>query len=174
MRALWEVEHALFSASKRMKARLGVTGPERLVIRIVGELPDISPGELAEIMHLDPSTLTGVLQRLVRRRLLVRGLDSRDARRSRLRLTREGQAIDRIRSGTVEAGVRAALEAIAPRDVASTVRVLGALSRVLNGLSFEGVRAPLTRQPAPRSPRRERAPALGRSSLARRPRRTIR
>jgi DNA-binding MarR family transcriptional regulator len=145
MRALWEVDHALFSASKRMKGSLGVTGPERLVIRIVGELPDISPGELADVMHVDPSTLTGLLGRMVRRKLVARSTDPRDARRSRLRLLPGGAAIDRVRSGTVEAGVRVALEALAPRDVATTVVVLGAVSRVLNGLTFAPARPPRRR-----------------------------
>ena len=35
MRVLWAVDHALQSTSKWMEVRLGVTGPQRLVIRIV-------------------------------------------------------------------------------------------------------------------------------------------
>lgn len=151
MRALWEVDHALFSASKRMKSRLGVTGPERLVIRIIGQFPAITPTELAVVMHLDPSTLTGLLHRLAQRRLVSRNADAEDARKSHLRLTADGEAVDRIRSGTVEAGVRAALDALPPQDVATTVAVLGALSRVLNGMTFEGVRPPETL--SPRTPR---------------------
>jgi DNA-binding MarR family transcriptional regulator len=157
MRALWEVDHALFSASKRMSSRLGVTGPERLVIRIVGEFPDLTPGDLAAILHLDPSTLTGLLHRLVERRLLSRRTDAADTRKSRLRLTPEGAEVDRVRSGTVEAGVRAALDALAPRDVAATVHVLGALSRVLNGMTFEGVRPPDPLEPRARARRARRA-----------------
>jgi DNA-binding MarR family transcriptional regulator len=135
MRTLWEVDHALFSASKRMKARLGVTGPERLVIRIVGEIPEITPGELATLMHLDPSSLTALLQRLVRRRLISRRADPDDARRSRLRLTAQGAEVDRLRSGTVEAAVRTALETLSPQDVARTVVVLRELSRALSAVA---------------------------------------
>jgi DNA-binding MarR family transcriptional regulator len=142
MRALWEVDHALLSASKRMRARLGVSGPERLVLRIVGEMPGITPGALADTMHLDPSTLTGLLQRLVRRKLLSRSADPHDARKSHLRLTAGGRAIDEVRSGTIEAGVRTALEALTPRDVAATAAVLGTVSRVLNGMTFDVARTP--------------------------------
>jgi DNA-binding MarR family transcriptional regulator len=153
MRALWELDHALFSASKRMKAGIGVTGPERLVIRIVGELPEITPSELADILHVDRSTLTGLLRRMVQRKLVARRGDPEDARKSHLRLLPTGEAIDRVRSGTVEAGIRAALDALAPRDVATTVVVLGALARVLNGMTFERARRPAGPAAALRRPR---------------------
>jgi DNA-binding MarR family transcriptional regulator len=71
MRLLWSVEHGLQSTSKRMEATLGITGPQRLVLRIVSERPGLSAGEVARIVHLHPSTITGILQRLVRKGLLV-------------------------------------------------------------------------------------------------------
>ena len=68
MRLLWAIDHGLQTRSKRMAAALGVTGPQRLVIRIVGRFPGVSAGQLARILHLDPSTLTGILRRLERTR----------------------------------------------------------------------------------------------------------
>src|SRR5262245_43976983 len=65
MRLLWSVEHRLQSSSKRMASSLGITGPQRLVLRIVGQFPGLSAKELARIVHLHPSTITGILQRLV-------------------------------------------------------------------------------------------------------------
>jgi DNA-binding MarR family transcriptional regulator len=147
MRALWDVDHALASASKRMRGRLGVTGPERLVIRIVGEIPEISPGELADVMYVDPSSLTALLKRMVRRRLILRHVSADDARKSHLRLTPEGEVLDRVRTGTVEAAIRAALDALAPRDVATTMVVLGALSRALNALAAKSQRPRATGRP---------------------------
>jgi DNA-binding MarR family transcriptional regulator len=131
MRALWQLNHGLESRSKRMKARLGVSGPERFVLRLIGELPDVSPGQLAEIMHLDPSSLTGILRRLVSRRLVSRRASDTDARRALLRLTARGAQLDRLRSGTVEVAIRAALDALPPRDVATAVVVLRTLSGLL-------------------------------------------
>ena len=59
MRLLWSVEHGLQSTSKRMEATLGITGPQRLVLRIVTVRPGLSAGELARIVHLHPSTNHG-------------------------------------------------------------------------------------------------------------------
>src|ERR1043166_5479874 len=42
MRLLWTIEHGLQRMSKRMENVLGITGPQRLVLRVVGRYPDIS------------------------------------------------------------------------------------------------------------------------------------
>src|SRR2546423_15613008 len=44
MKQLWAVDHGLQSASKRMEASFGITGPQRLVVRIVGRFPGIAAG----------------------------------------------------------------------------------------------------------------------------------
>src|SRR5512147_173306 len=108
MRALWAVDHELQSSSKRMEATSGVTGPQRLVIRMVGRFPGIAAGKVSEILHLHPSTLTGVLKRLETRGLLERHVDPADGRRALLTLTEKGRAVDAARGGTVEASVRRA------------------------------------------------------------------
>lgn len=110
MQALWALDHALQSASKRMERAIGVTAPQRLVVRIVGRFPGISAGEVSETLRLHPSTLTGILKRLERRRLVVRRADPVDRRRALLELTAAGREIDRARAGTVENAVRAALK----------------------------------------------------------------
>src|ERR1700726_1865441 len=78
MRLLWSIEHGLQRMSKRMEADLGITGPQRLVLRIVGQFPGLSAGELAGIVRLHPSTITGILQRLVTSGLLERERDPAD------------------------------------------------------------------------------------------------
>ncbi|HOX43251.1 MAG TPA: MarR family transcriptional regulator [Myxococcota bacterium] len=133
MRALWAVVHGLQLASKRMAADIGLTGPQRLVVRIIGRARGITPGELASILHLDPSTLTGILQRLERARLIRRSRDPKDRRRVHLSLTRQGLALDELRRGTVEASVRAALSQMTPRELAITLRSLERLASALLG-----------------------------------------
>src|SRR5437868_12246913 len=90
MKLLWAVDHGLQSTSKRMEASYGITGPQRLVVRIVGRFPGISAGGLAEVLHVHPSTLTGVLRRLEARGVLQRKADPSDARRALFGLTPRG------------------------------------------------------------------------------------
>lgn len=63
LQLLWAVAHGLESISKRLQASVGVTGPQRLVVRLVGQFVGACPGDLAEVMCV-PSSLTGMLRRL--------------------------------------------------------------------------------------------------------------
>lgn len=131
MRLLWGVDHALQSMSKRMEVSLGVTGPQRLVIRIVGRFPGISAGELANVLHIHPSTLTGILKRLEGRGIIERAQDEEDARRALFSLTAKGRDLDGLRIGTVEAIVRRSLAKLPPRKVGAARDVLNALATAL-------------------------------------------
>lgn len=131
MQLLWAVVHGLEKTSKRMTGEIGVTGPQRLVLRVVGLFPGVSAGDLAATLHVHPSTLTGVLQRLAAQRLLQRVDDPLDRRRAVLRLTSRGIRANAVRNGTVEAAVAEALEGVSARDRAATRRVLERLARHL-------------------------------------------
>src|ERR1700688_191722 len=110
LRVLWSVEHGLQRMSKRMEAELGITGPQRLVLRVVGKFPGLSAGELAHIVRLHPRTLTGILRRLVANGFFERRRDPGDSRRARLRLKPGAVAYTRTSTGTVEKAVTRALD----------------------------------------------------------------
>ena len=131
MRLLWGVDHALQRRSKRMEAELGVTGPQRLAVRLVARFPRISPSDLAETLRLHRSTVTGVLQRLEERGFVRRAADPRDGRRARLELTAKGRSLDALSKGTMEASVRRALARLSAADVDGAARVLAALTEEL-------------------------------------------
>lgn len=133
MRLLWAVDHSLQSASKRMEAVYGVTGPQRLVVRIVGRFPGIAAGRVAEILHVHPSTLTGILKRLEARGILQRRSDPRDARRALFGLTAKGKKLDTLRTGAVEQAVRRVL-ANESEKLAAAQEVLAALSEELDSV----------------------------------------
>jgi DNA-binding MarR family transcriptional regulator len=131
MRLMWALDHALQKTSKRMKATVGVTGPQRLVIRIVARFPGIPAGQIAQLLHVHPSTLTGILQRLERKGLIRRRADPRDRRRAFLGVTEKGRDIDAAGAGTVEAVVQKVLAGTPPAKIASAREVLIALAKAL-------------------------------------------
>jgi MarR family transcriptional regulator, organic hydroperoxide resistance regulator len=134
MRLLWSIEHGLQRMSKRMEGELGITGPQRLVLRVVGRFPGLSAGELAHIVRLHPSTITGILQRLVTRGLLERRRDPLDSRRARLRLKPRARAYTRIVPGTVEKAVTQALKESGASNVRAARQVLAEIAHKLNQL----------------------------------------
>jgi DNA-binding MarR family transcriptional regulator len=131
LRLIWAVHHGLEKTSKKMDVQLGITGPQRLVLRIVGRFPGIPAGGLAEILHVHPSTLTGVLKRLEQRGFIERRPDPRDARRASLGLTASGRRLDEVKTGTVEAAVNRALQAAGSSQVRAAGRVLRILADTL-------------------------------------------
>ena len=88
--------------------------------------------ELAHIVRLHPSTITGVVQRLVSRGLLERERDPRDGRRVRLRLNAKAFRYTRITSGTVEHAVKQALTKSGRRRVTAAREVLAEIAESLN------------------------------------------
>lgn len=128
MQVLWAVVHGLEKTSKRMARDLGVTGPQRLALRVIGLFPGVSAGDLAAILHVHPSTLTGVLRRLAAQRWLLRVHDPRDRRRATLRLTGRGARINGPGRGTVESAVAEVLDGVNTRDREATMRVLDRLA----------------------------------------------
>jgi MarR family transcriptional regulator, organic hydroperoxide resistance regulator len=131
MQLLWAVDHGLRSLSKRMQQTLGITGPQRLCLRLLGRSPGAAPSELAAWLHIDRGTLTGILDRLVQHGLVRRKPDPADGRRVQLELTAAGRRYDRESSGTVEAAVRRSLAALPPARVTAARDVLEAISREL-------------------------------------------
>ncbi len=131
MQVLWAVAHGLESTSKRMHAHLGITGPQRLVLRIIGHHGRVSAGELADVLHIHPSSLTGMLHRLEQAEMIRRESDPFDRRRALLELTRRGVRLNDQRQGTIEAIVETALGRL-PRDrVATAKAVLSAIALAL-------------------------------------------
>jgi DNA-binding MarR family transcriptional regulator len=143
-----------------MTAAFGVTGPQRLVLRVLGLFPGISAGDLAAVLHVHPSTLTGVLQRLLAQRWLLRVEDPRDRRRAVLRLTTRGARVNAVDAGTVESAVAEALAEITARDRAATMRVLERLAAALQTTGPAARRPPSRRSPA-RGTQRARRPSAG-------------
>lgn len=148
MQVMWALVHRLDQTSKRMRRQVGVTGPQRLALRVVGLFPGISAGDVATVLHMHPSTLTGVLQRLVAQTLVVRRRDPNDRRRAVLHLTPQGRTVNAASAGTVESAVARTLDGASRHDVAATTRLL---ARLAHQLDAPGDTTPSTaRRPAAR------------------------
>ncbi len=128
---LWNVDHGLKSMSRVLESSLGLTGPQRLVVRIVGRFPGTTSGRLAQILHVHPSTLTGIMKRLEERGLIERKPDPDDARKALLFLTQAGRGLDVPAAGTIEDAVQRVLSRMPKARLAAAQDVLTALAEEL-------------------------------------------
>jgi MarR family transcriptional regulator, organic hydroperoxide resistance regulator len=131
MQVLWGLAHALEARSKRMQRDLGITGPQRLLLRVVGELPGCGPGVAATRLRLDPGTVSRLAVGLERRKLVRREPDEADGRKQRLVLTARGKLLNRKHRGTVEGAVREALDGATPSEVRSARKFIRRLTQAL-------------------------------------------
>lgn len=131
LQCLWRTSHALEQRSRRMEKAIGLTAPQRLILRVLGRFPGMTAGQLARALHVDPGTLSASVRRLEARGLVERRRDPVDTRRVTLGLTRQGRALDVPAEGTVEAAADALLATASPKDLAATVRVLEQFADIL-------------------------------------------
>jgi len=128
LQRLWQLNHALEKVSSRMKKRLGVTVQQWLILRCVGKYPGMTAGHLANLLHVDPGTVSASLRRLESKGLLERRRDPRDQRRASLGLTSEGRALDHPDEGTVERAVERLLDRVPADELATMGRVVDLLT----------------------------------------------
>ena len=114
-----------------MQARIGVTGPQRLVLRTLLGAPDTTPSAIARSLYFDRSTVTVILRSLVRANLVQRAPHATDRRAISLTLTAKGRRIANQRTGTIESLFRRAVSKLPPRDVDAAHRVLAAIAAEL-------------------------------------------
>jgi DNA-binding MarR family transcriptional regulator len=131
LQLIWALDHALQVRSAWMARELGVTGPQRLVLRLVAAGLVDSPGELARRLVVHRSTVTGIVSRLEQRRLLKRSAHERDGRRQKLVLTAAGRRLALPHPGAIEAAVDRALSEARPREVRQGSVLLRALADAL-------------------------------------------
>jgi trehalose 6-phosphate phosphatase len=120
MRVLWALDHALHQRSKKMRRAMGVTGEQRLAMRLALHAPGLSAGDLSSLLHIHPSTLTGIMQRLVRGGYMKTRHDAADRRRLQLEVTSKGAKVLRETGPTIESSIAAALKATSDEDIAIT------------------------------------------------------
>lgn len=76
--------------SHRLSAEYNITSPQLLVLRTLQDDGPLTPGTLAKLVHLSPSTVVGILNRLEQKELAVRERSMTDRRRVLVHITSTG------------------------------------------------------------------------------------
>jgi DNA-binding MarR family transcriptional regulator len=134
----------LHEHSKAMQRQAGLSAPQAWALTILAAEPGLSLGELAERMHSHPSTVSGIVERLVGRRSVDRRPDPEDRRGIRLSLTSSGRRLLRRSPSPVQAGLQRALRAM-PRRRRRLLRQ--ALEEIVHASELEQVEAPVVHRP---------------------------
>lgn len=128
IRALHRAAHATLHVLAARLADLNLSASEISVLANLADGRNRSIGELASDTATKPTTLTSVLDRLVRRGYVTRDLDPADRRSFRVSLTAVGRAAAGAARSATEDLERAALATVSDADLAGFRAVTRALT----------------------------------------------
>lgn len=93
LHSLRRIARALDINSRKLAAEKGVTSVQLLCLNTLATEEADTATALARLVHLSPSTVVGILDRLQANELLERRRDTQDRRVVRVALTRKGRAL---------------------------------------------------------------------------------
>ena len=93
MIALRKIIQAIDVNSKKLVKRVGLTGPQLVILQEISSFGEVTAGEIARAVSLSQATVTGILERMEKRGLLARQRSDRDKRRIMVRITESGKQI---------------------------------------------------------------------------------
>lgn len=116
-----------------------ITPVQYAALVAVGGHEGIDQTTLAGMIAYDRATITGVIDRLVQKGLLVRRVGKRDRRARQLGLTPEGRQVIASITPAVEAAQKVMLRGLTPAEAAELIRLMTKAIEATNDLS----RAPM-------------------------------
>lgn len=93
LRALRRITRSIDLHSRKLATTFGLTAPQLVCLRVVGQMGCVTPSTIAREMALSQATVTGILDRLVARQLCARMRSDRDRRLVMIELTDAGRAL---------------------------------------------------------------------------------
>jgi DNA-binding MarR family transcriptional regulator len=90
MQSLRRIIKSLQDYSQTVYSHFGITGPQLWVLKTLYQNGSLSLGELSKGMYLNPSTITGVIDRLEKKGFVLRGRNEIDRRVVKVQLTPKG------------------------------------------------------------------------------------
>ena len=129
--AIRRILHTLRSSARQAEARAGVTGAQLFVLQTLAEAPAASLNELAGRTLTHQSTVSVVVNRLVRRGLVLKRRAADDARRVELRLSPNGRALVRRSPQAAQGRLIDGLRALPRGEAGELARLLRRLTRTM-------------------------------------------
>lgn len=132
--ALRRIVQGLRESSRAAERRAGMSGAQLFVLQTLAESPGLSLNELAERTRTHQSSVSAVVARLARERLVDRGTARGDARRAEIRLTPRGHSRLHSAPRTAQERLIAAVDRLAAADRA---RLAATLEQLVDGMGLK-------------------------------------
>lgn len=137
LQSLRRIIRAVDLHSRRLKAAFELTAPQLVCLLTVAEEGPISLSFVALRMHLSPSTVVGILDRLEARGLVERTRDQQDRRVVRVTATTKGRRLARRAPSPLHDNLADSLARLPRRDQASIASALGRIVELMEARSLD-------------------------------------
>jgi len=134
LNALRRIVHAVDLHSRRLLRQCTVTAPQLVCLQTLAEEGPLTSRMLAERVHVNPSTLVGILDRLEERGFVERRRDRQDRRSVSLQVTERGIAFAREAPSPLQGTLMARLKEM---HRAEQERLAGAMEEVVRLMEAE-------------------------------------
>lgn len=135
---LTHAQNAVFTYFKRELHHLDVTPIQYASLKCLWEEDGLMPSQLAETLHLDSSTVTGILSRLQDKGLIIRSFNTGDRRKVIVHLTDEGRALEKPVSEIIERLNHELTDGISEADMEVFHKVIGTITENAEKLNKSG------------------------------------
>lgn len=135
---LTHAQNAVFTYFKRELHHLDVTPIQYASLKCLWEEDGQMPSQLAETLHLDSSTVTGILSRLQDKGLIIRSFNTGDRRKVIVHLTDEGRALEKPVSEIIERLNHELTDGISEADMEVFHMVIGTITENAEKLNKSG------------------------------------
>ncbi len=136
--ALRRIIRAVDLHSRRLVEVYGLTGPQLATLQEAARLDGVSASDLARAIHISHSTLTGIIDRLERRGMVVRVRKGEDRRSVTIRVTEDGAAVLATAPSLLQDRFRNELGKLEEWE---QTMMLGMLQRIATMMDAEGIDA---------------------------------
>jgi DNA-binding MarR family transcriptional regulator len=138
MIALRKIIQAIDMNSKKLVKRVGLTGPQLVILQEIASLGEVTTGEIARAVSLSQATVTGILERMERRGLLARQRSDSDKRRIMVRITTAGEQVLKEAPPLMQ---EAFIERFASLQGWEQTMILSALQRLVSIMDARAIQA---------------------------------
>lgn len=137
LRALRRITRAIDQHSRHLATTFGLTVPQLVCLRVIGEQGPLSPSHLAREVALSQATITGILDRLAARQLVERSRVSSDRRVVTIAITQAGSALVKEAPSPLQERFVSSLSKLPTQERAVIHNTLNKIVQLMGGNDIE-------------------------------------
>lgn len=133
LRALRRINRLVDIHSRRLVSDFGLTGPQLVCLRAIARADGSPPSVLAREVSLSQATVTGIVDRLVARQLVVKERSAKDRRQVAVSVTEAGRALIEAAPYPLQDRFQQALQTLDPEAQDRMLATLRQIVRMMGG-----------------------------------------